>query len=206
MSLELYAAYVMATFVVLAIPGPTIMLVIGYALTQGKRSAGACVLGVGLGDVTAAFFSLLGLGAVLATSATAFLVIKWIGAGYLAYLGIKMWRSAPKSLTPETVAPIPLRKIFLNTYIVTALNPKGIVFFMAFLPQFIVHGAPVTPQLLLLGSTFVVLGIINAAAFALGASMIGTRLKSPQFLKWVNRAGGGFLVSAAAMTAAMQRS
>jgi len=205
-TLELYAAYVAATLVVLAIPGPTIMLVVSYALTQGRRSAFASVMGVGLGDATAATASLMGLGAVLAASATAFSVLKWIGAVYLVWLGIKLWRSRPKALGPHQVAEVPPRKIFWHAYVVTALNPKGIVFFMAFLPHFIAPEAAVVPQLALLGTTFVVLGILNAAIYALAAATLGQKLRNPSLLRLVNKVGGAFLVSAAAMTATLQRS
>lgn len=206
MTVELYLAYVAATLVVLAIPGPTIMLVVSYALTQGRRSAAASVLGVGLGDATAATASLLGLGAILAASADAFSVLKWVGAAYLVWLGIKMWRSRPVAIGPHEVAEIPARRIFWHAYVVTALNPKGIIFFMAFLPHFIAPQAPVVPQLTLLGATFVVLGIVNAAVYALAAAAVGRKLRSPSLMQIVNRVGGAFLVSAAAMTASLQRS
>lgn len=206
MTLELYSAYVAATLIVLAVPGPTIMLVVSYALTQGRKSALASVMGVGLGDATAAAASLLGLGAILAASAAAFTVLKWVGAGYLVWLGIKMWRSKPAALGPHAVAAIPARTIFWHAYVVTALNPKGIIFFLAFLPHFIAPQAPVVPQLTLLGSTFVVLGIVNAAVYALAAAAIGRKLRNPSMIRLVNRIGGGFLISAAAMTAALQRS
>lgn len=206
MTLELYAAYVIATLVVLAIPGPTIMLVVSYALTQGRRSAFASVMGVGLGDATAATASLLGLGAILAASATAFTVLKWVGAAYLVWLGIKMWCSRPGSLGVQQVEDISARKIFWHAYVVTSLNPKGIVFFMAFLPHFIAPQAAVAPQLLLLGTTFVVLGVLNAAVYALAAAAVGQKLKDPSLLRMVNKVGGGFLISAAAMTATLQRS
>ncbi|QFT30999.1 Homoserine/homoserine lactone efflux protein [Labrenzia sp. THAF82] len=206
MTLELYVAYVAATLIVLAVPGPTIMLVVSYALSQGRKSAAASVMGVGLGDATAAIVSLMGLGAILATSATAFAILKWIGAAYLVWLGIKMWRSRPAALGPHEVEDVPAKKIFWHAYVVTALNPKGIVFFMAFLPHFIAPQAAVTPQLILLGSTFVILGILNAAIYALAAAAIGTKLRSPSLMRLVNRIGGGFLISAAAMTATIQRS
>ncbi|MBN9671680.1 LysE family translocator [Roseibium aggregatum] len=206
MTLELYLAYITATLIVLAIPGPTIMLVISYALTQGKKSAFASVVGVGLGDATAAAASLLGLGAVLAASATAFTILKWIGAAYLVWIGIKMWCSRPAPLGTRQVADVPARKIFWNAYVVTSLNPKGIVFFIAFLPHFIAPQAPVVPQLALLGTTFVVLGILNAAIYALAAAAIGRRLRNPSLMNLVNKVGGGFLISAAAMTAALKRS
>jgi len=206
MTLELYSAYVIATLIVLAIPGPTIMLVVSYALTQGRKSAFASVMGVGLGDATAATASLMGLGAVLATSATAFTLLKWIGAAYLVWLGIKMWRSRSAALGPHEVARIPASKIFWHAYFVTALNPKGIVFFIAFLPHFIAANAPVVPQLTLLGTTFVILGIFNAAIYAFAAAAIGRRLRDPSLLRLINKLGGGFLISAAAMTASLQKS
>ncbi|MEP3046301.1 MAG: LysE family translocator [Roseibium sp.] len=206
MTLELYSAYVVATLIVLAVPGPTIMLVISYALTHGRKSALASVMGVGLGDATAAAVSLLGLGAVLAASATAFTVLKWAGAVYLVWLGIKMWRSRPAAIGPHKVADVPAKTIFWHAYIVTALNPKGIVFFMAFLPHFIAAQAPIAPQLGLLGSTFVALGVLNAAIFAMSAAAIGQKFRNPSFLRLVNKIGGGFLISAAAMTAMLQRS
>ncbi|GAB2183737.1 LysE family translocator [Roseibium sp. LAB1] len=206
MTLELFSAYVVATLIVLAIPGPTIMLVVSYALTQGRKSALASVLGVGLGDATAATASLMGLGAILAASATAFTVLKWVGAIYLVWLGIKMWRSRATALGPHQVADVPARKIFWHAYVVTALNPKGIVFFMAFLPHFIAPKAPVVPQLALLGTTFVVLGILNAAVYALAAAALGQKLRNPSLLMLINKVGGAFLISAAAMTATLQRS
>ncbi len=206
MTSELFFAYVIATLIVLAIPGPTIMLVVSYALTQGRKSAVASVLGVGLGDATAAAASLMGLGAILATSATAFTMLKWVGAIYLVWLGLKMWRSRPTALGPHQVADAPPRKIFWHAYVVTALNPKGIVFFMAFLPYFIAPHAPVVPQLALLGTTFVALGVLNAAVYAYAAAALGQKLRSPSLLRLVNKVGGAFLISAAAMTATLQRS
>ena len=206
MTLELYSAYVAATIVLLAIPGPTIMVVISYALSQHRKSAAATVLGVGLGDATAATVSLLGLGAILATSATLFSILKWVGAAYLFWLGIKLWRAKPAALDTQDTSENSSRRIFTHAFVVTALNPKGIVFFMAFLPHFIADGGPIAPQLVLLGTTFVVLGIVNAAIYALAAAELGRRLKSPSVMNVINKAGGGFLMAAAAMTASLQRS
>lgn len=205
MTLDLYSAYIAATLVVLAIPGPTIMLVVSYALTQGSRSAFPVVLGVGLGDATAATASLLGLGAILAASATAFSILKWVGAGYLVWLGIKMWRSQPAVFGGQQMKAVSAGKMFWRAYMVTSLNPKGIIFFMAFLPHFIAQKAAVVPQLTLLGATFVLLAVFNATLYALAAAAVGTKLSNPSLLRWINKAGGGFLISAAAMTATLQK-
>ena len=146
MALDHWLAFVAASAVLLAIPGPTVLLVVSYALGHGRRAAGSTVAGVLLGDFTAMTASLLGLGALLAASATLFSVLKWIGALYLVYLGIKLWRAPVAAAADEAMAPIERhRRIFLHAYAVTALNPKSIVFFIAFLPQFLDHGAPIAP-------------------------------------------------------------
>ncbi len=204
MTLEIYLSYVVACFVVLAVPGPTILLVISYALSQGRRAALSTVVGVGLGDAIAVTVSLAGLGAVMAASATAFTVLKWIGAAYLIYLGIKMWRTQP-TLKLDEDAAVSGRQMTLHTTIVTALNPKGIAFFVAFLPHFLDPSSPALPQLVLLGTTFVVLGVINAALYAVFAAHMRARITRPTTLKWANRAGGTMLLGAGLMTALLRR-
>jgi len=207
MSVELYLAYVAATLVLLIIPGPTILLVVSYALSEGRRAALASTAGVVLGDLTAMVFSLAGLGALMAASALAFSIVKWIGAAYLVWLGIKMWRSRPQAPDMDEVARPPRRHkdMLVQTWIVTALNPKGIVFFMAFLPQFLVHDAPVLPQFVLLGGTFLVLAGLNALVYALMAGSLRARIANPRGLTWVNRIGGSVLIGAGVVTAGLQR-
>ncbi len=205
MTWELYSAYLVATLIVLAIPGPTIMLVVSYALAQGRRTALASVTGVALGDATAATLSLAGLGAVLATSAALFTVLKWVGAAYLIWLGWKMWRTSPAPLQTVATATRDSRTILLHAWIVTALNPKGIAFFIAFLPHFIAPGAPVAPQLVLMGVTFVVLAIVNAGLYALAAAAVREKINRPSTLKAIHRLGGSVLIMAGVLTAAMRR-
>ncbi len=205
MTLELYTAYVLATLVVLAVPGPTIMLVVSYALSHGRRSALATVTGVALGDATAATLSLLGLGALLATSAMLFTMLKWIGAAYLIWLGVKLWRSQPVALEMQNVSARSGRTIVLHAWIVTALNPKGIAFFIAFLPHFIAPGAPIAPQLVLMGVTFVVLAIVNAMAYAWLAAAVRGQVRKPATLRLINRISGSVLIGAGLMTAMVRR-
>jgi threonine/homoserine/homoserine lactone efflux protein len=179
--LEHWLAFVAASTVLLILPGPTILTVISYSVSHGRRANLPLVAGVALGDSTALFVSLVGLGSLLATSAFWFTVVKWAGGLYLLYLGIKLLRTQPavQSISrPE--APHSLWQLFANTYLVTALNPKGIVFFVAFLPQFLSTSAPITPQLWVLGSTFVVLAALNAAAYAVFASTARGLLASPR--------------------------
>ena len=209
MSMELWLAFVAASAVLLAIPGPTVLLVISYALGHGKRSATATVAGVALGDFTAMTASMLGLGALLATSATLFTVLKWVGAAYLIYLGIKLWRApVAGDGTSGDVAPVakerPLR-IFLHTYIVTALNPKSIIFFVAFLPQFLNRAEPIVFQMVVFEVTFLVLATANAAAYGLMASMARKTIRKPGVQRAVNRTGGSLMIGAGLLAAGWKR-
>src|SRR6185437_10315228 len=121
-----WLAFAAASAVLLAIPGPTVLLVISYALGHGRRPAAAVVAGVALGDLTAMTASMLGLGAVLATSAAIFTVLRWVGGAYLVYLGIKLWRAPVQDLDTPQAAPAGPRRMFAHAYAVTTLNPKSI--------------------------------------------------------------------------------
>jgi threonine/homoserine/homoserine lactone efflux protein len=208
MSIEHWLAFVAASAILLAIPGPTILLVISYALGHGRKVASATVAGVALGDFTAMTASMLGLGALLATSAVIFTVLKWVGAAYLIWLGIKLWR-APIAAeaadgTMSVSAEKPLR-IFLHTYAVTALNPKSIVFFVAFLPQFLDLSRPLFNQMLIFETTFLVLATLNATLYALMASAARQTIRKPRIQAIVNRTGGSLLIGAGLLTAGLRR-
>ncbi len=205
MPLDLWLAFAAASFVVVVIPGPTILLVVSYALTQGRRVAVATALGVALGDFIAVSLSLAGLGAILLTSAWAFTALKWIGAAYLVFLGIKLLRSPPHLEDVAAPTPTPAKRIFAHSALVTALNPKGIIFIIAFVPQFLSANMPVMPQFLIMLMTFVSLGAINALAYALLADQLGRRIRSPKVLTWVNRTGGAALITMGTLTATLQR-
>ncbi|HRP78238.1 MAG TPA: LysE family translocator [Aquamicrobium sp.] len=205
MSFELWAAFAVASAVVVAIPGPTVLLVISYALGHGRRPALALVAGVALGDFTAMTASILGVGALLAASATLFTALKWIGAAYLVYLGIRLWR-APIARQAEADVPVVApRRIFLHAYAVTALNPKSIVFFVAFLPQFLDLAGNVVLQLAVFEATFLVLATLNAAAYALMASLARGAIRRPGVQKAVNRAGGSLMIGAGLLAAGWRR-
>jgi threonine/homoserine/homoserine lactone efflux protein len=194
MSIELWLAFVAASAVLLVIPGPTILTVISYSMAHGRRANLALVAAVALGDSTALVVSLLGLGALLATSALWFTAVKWAGGLYLLYLGVKLLRAGISSADRAgPAAPCSRWSLFANTYLVTALNPKGIVFFVAFLPQFINAGANITQQLWVLGTTFVCMATINATLYAVFAGSARRLLSSPRAQRRFNLAGGSLL-------------
>lgn len=205
MSLELWFAFIIASAILLVIPGPTILTVISYSVAHGQRANVPLVAGVALGDCTALALSLLGLGALLATSALWFTIVKLVGGIYLLYLGFKLLMAkAPIDDVPGPVTPHSRWQLFLNTYLVTALNPKGIVFFVAFLPQFIDHQANVKTQLWILAVTFVVMAIINSSLYSFFAASARNMLASAQARRHFNWVGGS-LLSAAGVWALLAR-
>ena len=194
MDINMWMAFTLASAILLIIPGPTILTVISYSVSHGYKAKVPLVLAVALGDSTALALSLLGLGALLAKSAFWFQLVKWAGGLYLLFLGIKLLRAGikPSEIQQET-GYASSRKLFINTYLVTALNPKGIVFFVAFLPLFINASSNITPQLWILALTFVALATLNATLYAVFAGKARQLLSSPKTQRIFNFTGGSLL-------------
>lgn len=207
MDLSVWMTFVAATVVLLIIPGPTIVLVLTYALTQGRRVAVASAAGVALGDFIAMTTSLLGLGALVLASATLFTALKWVGAAYLVWMGIGMIRHAgtTKAIKIEDAPQLSARDVFRNAAVVTALNPKGIVFFIAFVPQFIRTDAALLPQFAILIATFVGLAALNVMIYALLADRLRGTIRKPSVLAWMTRTGGGVLIAMGVLTATLRK-
>ena len=205
MSFELWLTFVAATIALLLIPGPTILLVLSYALSKGRSVAVASAAGVALGDFVAMTASLLGLGALVLASATLFTVLKWVGAAYLIWLGIKLLHSAPSDGLNLPTPAITSSGVFKHTAAVTALNPKSIAFFIAFVPQFITADAPLLPQFAILISTFVGLAAINALAYALVADKMRRSIGKPRVITWLTRAGGTTLILMGLLTTTLRK-
>lgn len=205
MDLTVWLAFVAASTVLLLIPGPTVLLVLSYAMSRGRATALASAAGVAVGDFIAMTASLLGLGALVMASATAFLVLKWLGAAYLVYLGISLLRSAPTVEPGPRATETQTQGVFYHAAIVTALNPKSIAFFIAFVPQFVMQDAALVPQFAILIVTFVLLAALNALAYALLADRMRSMIARPSVAQWTARAGGMALIGMGIMTAAMKR-
>ncbi len=207
MTFETWIAFAVAAGIVLVIPGPTIIAVVSHSLAHGRRAVVPLVVGQTLGDFTAMTLSLAGLGVLLAASAALFSVLKILGAAYLVYLGVKLWRSDPKAqVVDPTAESVSSRSLLTNLFVITALNPKSIAFFIAFLPQFVTPSAEAMPQLLLLGATFLSLAALNATLYALFAGHLRDRVRSAETRRWFNRCGGTALIGAGLVAAAMRRS
>ena len=202
MPLETWLAYTFVTASFLLIPGPTILLVISYSLIRGRQAVFALLLGVGLGDVVAMLLSFIGVGLLLQTVSIVFQFFMWIGAAYLIWLGIRMLRDESESLElSEKIDPEVWHAIIANAFVITALNPKSIVFFLAFLPQFINSEKSFITQSLILGSTFLGLALLSVVLYSLLSSFIGQQMRLPLIHRWTNRIGGSLLIGAGGMIA-----
>jgi homoserine/homoserine lactone efflux protein len=204
MALQLWLAFTAATIVLLLIPGPTVLLVVSYALGQGLRTALPMAVGVALGDFTAMTLSLLGVGALLAASATVFTIVKWIGAAYLVWLGIKLWRAGGSLAAEPKHTGVSAARMLGHAWLVTALNPKGITFFVAFVPQFLNPQADFLTQMVVLEATFLTLAFVNALGYALVAARARGFIRSPRAVRIVNRVGGSCLIGAGVAAASVR--
>ncbi|ALM82582.1 LysE family translocator [Bordetella sp. N] len=196
MSIELWIAFVATSAVLLIIPGPTVLTIISYSLAHGRRVKAPLVTAVALADTTGLTLSLLGLGALLAASPFWYNVLKYAGGFYLLYLGYSWFRAGtlPASLTDGSVKETRWQ-LSLNAYLVSVLNPQAIVFFVAFLPQFVDPHGNVTHQLWMLALTFVTMGMINSALYAIFASSAQRFLTTPRAQRIFQISGGTALIA-----------
>ncbi|GFK93931.1 Homoserine/homoserine lactone efflux protein [Fundidesulfovibrio magnetotacticus] len=215
MPLDAWLAFVAASCVILVIPGPTVLLVAGFSLSRGAGRAWWSAFGVALGDATALGCSLLGLGAFLQASAGLFTALKLAGAAYLVWMGLGMLRRSGRArsgpVVPAGAAPAASRggspwRMALQAYVVTALNPKSILFFVAFVPQFITPGPQAGSQMLVVLATFPALAFVNALGFVLLADRARRAAASPAAGRAFQRLGGAALVGAGLWTAAREAS
>lgn len=199
MSLSTYLFYLAAVALLVLSPGPTMLMCMTNSLQHGPRRALASVAGSATAVLGLMLLSALGLGALLAASETAFLVLKAVGAAYLIWLGIKTFRSRatafdamPSGGTDAGARPaVPAGRLYLQGLMVGASNPKAILFFTAFFPQFLNPAADWAPQFALLAGTFMVCEFSVLTLCALSVSRLAPALRSSAHMQWFNRASGG---------------
>lgn len=207
MDWHILLAFAAASAVMGLIPGPGVTSIVGYALTSGRRIALASVAGMMVGNAIAMILSLAGVGALLATSALAFTAIKWAGAAYLICLGIitiSKSRDIVRNKPREKITVTP-RAAFVGNVAVGTFHPKTIVFFVAFVPQFISSHGSYILQASILVATFCIVVAGTDTAYAIAASSASHLLRRPKALLWSRRVGGGVLIAAGVATAAARR-
>lgn len=198
---------VAASLPLLLLPGPAVLYIVTRSVDQGRSAGLASVVGVGVGGLVHTAFAALGLSAILASSATAFSVVKWLGVAYLMWLGLQRIFARDKEQMPTTVEPARLSRVFSQGVIVNVLNPKAALFFFAFLPQFVdpSQGAAWT-QLLMLGLTFVILALCIDGLYAVLASTASEWLRrknqSRRFRRGQRYVSGGIYMALGAASAA----
>ncbi len=183
-------------------PGPDSLLIMARSATQGWRAGSAAALGIGAGTMMHVLAAAIGLSALLATSATAFTVVKWVGAAYIIYVGIGLLRSKPAKPVAASEAtpplpPLPYRKIFFQGFLTNVLNPKVAIFFLAFVPQFIAADAPSKAlAFIVLGCIFNFNGMLWCHALALFTALASARLQlKPRVSAWLGRVTGGLFIA-----------
>ena len=210
MPLDLYLSYPAAALIVIASPGPDSLNSLAIGISRGRREGVAYALGVGVGCLTHTVWAMLGISAIVAASAALFNVIKWIGVAYLVWLGIQSLRSKGSiaGMTDTRPGKADAVQRFRQGVLTNALNPKVMLFFLAFLPQFVdpQRGAAVIWQLGLMGLTFTVITALAYSALAWSAGSVGARLiKQPRIALWLERATGIVFIAMAARLAFAER-
>lgn len=194
---QLYIAFVFATIVMILIPGPSIMLTVGHALTHGWRKALATVAGATAGVGVQLAVALVGLTSLMLFLAEWFEIVRWAGVGYLVYMGIKAWRAPVDNADSDGAAPSGNgRSLFLQGLIVTLPNPKSLIFFAAFFPQFVDPAADPLVQSAIIGVTFLAIAFVFTAVWALAADRARRLFRGPRAARIRNRLTGSLFIGA----------
>lgn len=180
-------AFATASVILLLIPGPAVLYIVNRSVSDGREAGFAAVAGLSLGNLVHALAAAGGLSAVLATSATAFNAVKWLGAGYLVFVGVRTLLTKPTTIDPDQPGVTP-RRAFTQGVVVNVLNPKVALFFLSFLPQFI-HPEQGRPglQALVLGIVFVLIGCCTDGTYSLIASTLRSVLLRGRTLPFIRR-------------------
>ena len=207
MSWDVWWAYFFASWAIAISPGSGAVLSMSHGLSYSLKQASVTILGLQAGLLFILLVAGAGLGALLVASETAFLVIKFVGAGYLLWLGWQQWRSGDGAGPGAAkLAPMPTRKRFTTGLLTNATNPKGILFMVAVLPQFIDPARPLALQLLILGLTTTAVDVIVMHGYALLAARMQGLFRKPGAVRWQNRFFGGLLMAVGAALALVKRS
>ncbi len=184
-SLTLWSLFVVASLVLLLTPGPAVLYIVARSVQQGRAAGLVSVLGIHLGTIVHIVAASVGLSALLVSSALAFEIVKYLGAAYLIWMGVRTLMARDPDPASPGVAAAPLARVFRDGFVVNLFNPKTAIFFLSFLPQFVdpARGA-VHAQILVLGLTFMALGMLSDGMFALAAGAAGDFLRtSRRFLR-----------------------
>ena len=205
MDLHVYFAFVFATTIMIALPGPSVILTIAHSISLGRLHGIITVSGATIGIAFQLLVAAIGLTSFLNTVAGAFELFRWAGAAYIVYLGVKQWKGANKPLETST-SNMSKKNVFTQGVVVTIFNPKSLVFIAAFLPQFIDISRPLVLQFIIIVPTFLVITFTVTSVWAITAGSARRFLKSQRVVKAVSRTSGGLMIIAGMGLAAARRS
>lgn len=204
MTLAVWLAFLLASVLIAVTPGPGAVISMSTGVRHGYWSALSVIAGLQAAILVHLVIVGLGLGAVLATSETAFMVVKFVGAAYLVWLGIQKWR-APAVPVDAGLPAVRRHGLFLQGMLVNLTNPKAVIFIGALVPQFVNAAAPALPQYALIAATLCLTDVVVMSIYALAAARLGRWLHDPQAIRLQNRLFGGLFVSAGALLAGASR-
>ena len=207
MTLETWLAFFVASWIISISPGSGAIYAMSCGLNHGFRRGFVGTIGLIAGIWTALAIVAVGLGAILSASTHAFAALKWLGVAYLVYLGIKQWRAPPIPLAAagDAATPVSARAVIAKGWAVNATNPKGIVFMMAVMPQFVDSTAPLLPQYLLIATTFAFTDCVIMAIYTGFAARVLSFFKTEAQMRMLNRIFGSLFVLAATALATFKR-
>jgi homoserine/homoserine lactone efflux protein len=195
MELHVYLAFVVATTIMIALPGPSVLLTVAHSISFGWKNALSTVAGATMGIAVQLIVAAIGLTSLLNVVAEAFEWLRWVGAAYLVYLGIKQWRSASEPLEVDT-SSVSKRNLFVQGLVITIPNPKSLIFIAAFLPQFIDAARPLGLQFSFIVPTFLVITFTVTSVWALIAGNVRGFLQRQRAFQSVLRTAGGLMIIA----------
>jgi homoserine/homoserine lactone efflux protein len=214
MQFSTWLTYLIAAIAISLSPGPGAIAAMGAGLNHGFRHGRRIALGLAAGVATQLLVVGVGLGALMATSEMAFSIVKWVGAAYLVWLGIQQWRAQARPLgvdtsTPNTDRPTAptahdMRALMLRGWTVNALNPKGTVFLLAVMPQFLDLSRPLLAQYATIGLTTAVIEFTVMTGYVAVASRVLALLRQPKHIRWMNRSFGSLFMAAGAFLASFK--
>lgn len=207
MTLQTWLTFFAASWLISLSPGPGALSCMTAGLRHGYRRAIWNIFGLQLGVLLLVVIVAAGLGAILAASQTAFAVVKWLGVGYLVWLGIQQWRAAPRPMAVEDDGqPAQGRAAMMfRAFLINASNPKGIVFMLAVLPQFIDPHAAQWPQYALCALSLLITDSVVMSAYTLLAARVLRALHNPEHIRWTNRGFGTLFIGAGLLLAGFKR-
>ncbi|MCR5866016.1 MAG: LysE family transporter [Aquincola tertiaricarbonis] len=206
MALSVWLTFLVAAFAISLSPGTAAIAAMSTGSRHGLRGGWRLMPGLALGISTQMAVVALGLGALIVASATAFTVVKWLGVAYLAWLGLQQWRAPAVPMGQATAdAPDEQRGLLLRGWMINALNPKGTVFMLAVVPQFLDLGQPLALQYLVITATLCFTEMVVMTGYMTLAARVLGLLRSPRQVGWMNRSFGGLFMAAAAVLATFKR-